>query len=88
MARASPPSVMRFIDSPARKRPITETRMAMGMELQTITMPRQLPRKNRIMSDTSADASRASRSTSWIAARTKTLWSKSSLSSIPCGADL
>ncbi len=56
------------------------------MELETITMPRQLPRKKRIMSETSADASSASRSTSCTDARTNLLWSKSSFSSIPCGA--
>jgi len=63
-----------------------ETRIAIGMELETITIPRQLPRKKRIMSETSAAARSPSRSTSRTAARTKTLWSKSRDSTMPCGA--
>ena len=62
------------------------TRMASGMLVPTSTAPRQLPRKNRIISDTRTDAITASWSTLVTAARTKTDWSKSSFSSIASGA--
>jgi hypothetical protein len=47
---------------------------------------RQLPRKTRIIAETSTDETTASRSTPEIAARTKRDWSKSILRSIPSGA--
>ena len=52
----------------------------------TSTDPRQLPRKNRIIKETRIDAITASCSTFTTAARTNTLWSKSSFSSMPSGA--
>ena len=86
MASARPPMVMRFSVCPKRKRPTSPTRMASGMLVITIRAPRQLPRKNRIINETRMEASAASCSTFWMAARTKTDWSKSIFSSIPCGA--
>jgi hypothetical protein len=85
-ASARPPRVIRFRVCPVRNSPTTPDRMATGMEVQTMTIERQLPRKNRIISETSPAAMPASRSTLLMAARTKTDWSKSRLSSIPCGA--
>ena len=61
---------------------------ASGMDTLTITIPRQLPRKIRIMSETRIEDSTASWTTFLIAARTNTAWSKSSLSSSPSGAVL
>ncbi len=57
-----------------------------GMEVTTTRVLRQLPRNTRIMSDTSSAAMMASDATFWIAARTKTDWSKSRLTSKPSGA--
>ena len=46
--------------------------MASGMLVPTSTAPRQLPRKNRIISETRMEAITASCSTFWMAARTNT----------------
>ena len=86
MARARPPSVIRFSVWPKRKRPTSPTRMASGMLVPTSTAPRQLPRKKRIIKETRIEAITASCSTLVTAARTKSDWSKSSFSSIPSGA--
>ena len=65
---------------------MTAVKMASGIELATTIMERQLPRKNRIIRETSSEASSASRTTPCTAARTNTDWSKSSFSSSPVGA--
>ena len=57
MASARPPSVMRFNVCPQRKSATMLVRMAMGIELQTIKVERQLPRKKRIISATRPAAS-------------------------------
>ena len=57
-----------------------------GIEVETITVLRQLPRNTRIISDTRIDEMIASRTTFTTAARTNTDWSKSSFSSSPFGA--
>ena len=56
------------------------------MEVQTITMLRQLPRKRPTISETSSDEMIASRTTPLMAPRTKTDWSKSIFRSRPFGA--
>ncbi len=86
MASASPPRVMMLMLCPLSFSPTTAEQMASGIEVQTITIERQLPRNSPIISDTSADDSSASRSTRSIAPRTNTDWSKSMRKSIPCGA--
>ncbi len=72
MASASPPMVMRLSVWPKRNMPTMPTRMASGMLVETITTPRQLPRKKRIISETRIEAMTASWSTLVMAARTKT----------------
>jgi hypothetical protein len=86
MARLRPPRVMMFRVWPVSLRPMRPTRMARGMLVQTMSMLRQEPRNSRIISDTSREDTRASFATSWMAARTKWLWSKSKLSTMPLGA--
>ena len=72
IASARPPNVMRFRVCPPRNSPTRPTRMASGMLVPTSTAPRQLPRKNRIISETRMEAITASCSTFWMAARTNT----------------
>ncbi len=57
-----------------------------GMDADTITVLRQLPRNTRISTETRIEEMMASRITFCTAARTNTDWSKSSFSSSPCGA--
>ena len=57
-----------------------------GSRSDTTTTLRQLPRKTRIIIETSSDDTTASRSTPDMAALTKTDWSKSILISTPSGA--
>ena len=57
-----------------------------GMEIDTITVLRQLPRNSRIISETRIDEITASCTTLLIAERTNTDWSKSSDRSSPFGA--
>ena len=56
---------------------ISEVRIDSGMEMQTITVLRQLPRKSRIIRPVSIAAMTPSRTTPLMAARTKSDWSKS-----------
>jgi len=51
--------------------PRNAVKMASGIEVDTITMLRQLPRNTKIMSETRMDARIASRTTPEMAARTK-----------------
>ena len=57
-----------------------------GIEAETITVLRQLPRKTRISTETRIDEMIASRITFCTAARTNIDWSKSSFRSSPFGA--
>jgi len=66
--------------------PTIAEKMASGIDVQTITMLRQLPRNRPTISDTSSDEMIASRTTPLIAPRTNTDWSKSIFRSIPSGA--
>ncbi len=86
MASASPPRVMRLRVLSVRKRPAMPTRIARGMELETMATLRKLPRKKRIISETRMELMTASWSTLVSAARTKIDWSKSSLRAMPSGA--
>ena len=70
-AKAKPPSVMTLMVSPRAAKMHSEVRMESGMEMQTISVLRQLPRKSRIMSAVKKAAMPASRKTSLIDARTK-----------------
>ena len=54
MARARPPSVMALMVLPVTYKPMTAPRMASGIDVLAMTVMRQLPRNNRIMSDTRA----------------------------------
>jgi hypothetical protein len=56
------------------------------MEVQTTITLRQLPRNTRIMRETRSEARMASRITPLMAPRTNSDWSKSTFSSMPCGA--
>ena len=53
MARAKPPSVMALIVFHVTYRPMIEPRIASGIDMLAIKVMRQLPRKIRIMIDTS-----------------------------------
>ena len=57
-----------------------------GIEVETITVLRQLPRNTRISTETRIEEMIASRITFCTAARTNTDWSKSSFRSSPFGA--
>ena len=70
IASASPPSVMMLMLWPVSFSPTSAEKIASGIEVQTITMLRQLPRKSPTISDTSSDEMIASRTTPEIAART------------------
>ena len=71
-ASARPPSVMTLMVSPSQDSAVSENRMASGISMRMMTVERQLPRKSRIISPTSAAASAASRMTPNTAALTKT----------------
>ena len=86
MARLRPPMVMRFRVWPDSFMPITPNRMASGMLVQTRIMERQEPMNRKIITDTRAEATRASLATERIASRTNSDWSTSNLSSSPLGA--
>ena len=49
----------------------SEVRIESGIEMQTISVLRQLPRKSRIIKPVRQAAMRASRTTPWMEARTK-----------------
>ena len=66
--------------------PRNAVKMASGIEVDTITTLRQLPRNAKFISETSTDARIASRTTPEIAARTNSDWSKSIFRSSPSGA--
>ena len=55
IASARPPSVIRLIDCPVRNSPMMPAKIDNGMDTDTITVFRQLPRKIRIISDTRMD---------------------------------
>ncbi len=86
IASARPPSVMMLTVLPVSFRPTMAEKIASGIDVQTITMLRQLPRNSPTISDTRIDEMTASRTTPPIAPRTKTDWSKSMFSSRPLGA--
>ena len=85
-ARASPPSVMMLMVCPIKCSTISDVKMERGIEIATITVVRQLPKKSNNMSAVSP----AARSASWItpemACFTKTDWSASSVTSMPSGS--
>ena len=62
-ASASPPSVITLIVCPSKLRMQSDARIESGIEMHTITVLRQLPRKSRIINPVKAAAIRASRST-------------------------
>ena len=64
---------------------ISETRMESGMEMQTITVLRQLPRNTRIIRPVRNAAVTASRTTPLMAARTNRDWSNNCLTSSAAG---
>ena len=70
-ARARPPSVITLMVCPSRLRTQSEARIESGIEMQTISVLRQLPRNSRIIMPVRAAAIRASRTTPWMEARTK-----------------
>ena len=70
MASDRPPSVMMLIGVPGQVQPDDGGKIASGIDVQTMTIERQLPRKTPIISDTSTDEITASRSTLLIAPRT------------------
>ena len=70
-ASASPPSVMTLMVSPSQDNSVSENRMASGISMRMMTVERQLPRNNRIITPTKAAASAASRMTPNTAAFTK-----------------
>ncbi len=76
-ARAKPPSVITLMVCPRSPRMVSEVRIESGIEMQTISVLRQLPRNSRIMSAVSNAAMLASRTTPCTAARTNSDWSKS-----------
>ena len=63
-ASARPPSVMMLMVSPSTLSSRSEVRIDSGMEMQMISVLRQLPRNTRIMIDVSAAAMRPSRTDS------------------------
>ena len=60
MASAKPPSVIRLMVCPVRKRPATPAAIDSGIDSETMTVFRQLPRKIRIISETRIDDRTAS----------------------------
>ena len=77
-ASASPPSVITLMVAPSRLKQISDTRIESGMEMHTITVLRQLPRKTRIIRPVRNAAVMASRTTPLMAARTNSDWSNNS----------
>ena len=71
-ARARPPSVITLMVSPSRLRMQSEVRIESGIEMQTISVLRQLPRNSRIIRPVRPAAISASRTTPLMEARTKT----------------
>ena len=63
---------MTFTVSPSQAKAVSANRMASGISMRMMTVERQLPRKTRIITPTSAAASAASRMTPTTAALTKT----------------
>ena len=72
MASASPPSVIRLMVCPKANRPAMPAKIDSGMDTETITVFRQLPRNSRIISDTRIEEMIASRTTFSMAALTNT----------------
>ena len=69
-ASARPPSVITLVVWLSMFKAISETRMESGIEMQTISVLRQLPRNSRIIMPVRKAAIRASRTTPLMAART------------------
>ena len=86
IASASPPSVIRLMVWPVRNSPASPAKIDSGIDSETITVLRQLPRNTRIISETRIDEMIASWTTFSTAPRTNTDWSKSIFSSSPSGA--
>ena len=86
IASANPPRVMMLIVWFVNLSPRNAVKIASGIEVDTITTLRQLPRNAKIIRDTSTEARIASRTTPDIAARTNSDWSKSIFRSSPSGA--
>ncbi len=78
-ASAIPPRVMTLSVSPSHASTMIDTRIDSGIETMTMSVLRQLPRKTRSMSAVSPAAMPASFTTPCTAARTKTDWSKRSV---------
>jgi hypothetical protein len=74
------------MEFPVRNSPTRPAKIDSGIEADTMTVLRQLPRNTRISTDTRIEEMIASRITFCTAARTNTDWSKSSLRSSPAGA--
>ena len=70
-ASAIPPSVIALSVWPKRSRTMIETRSESGIEIMTMSVDRQLPRKSSIMMAVSPAAMTASRTTPSIAPFTK-----------------
>ncbi len=70
-ARARPPSVMTLMVSPKALSTISDVRIESGIERQTISVLRQLPRNSRIIIPVRMAAIVASRTTPLTEARTK-----------------
>ena len=86
MASARPPSVIRLIVWPVRNRPTMPAKIDSGIEAQTITVLRQLPRNTQDHQRHQDRGDDRLAETFSIAARTNTDWSKSSFRSSPFGA--
>ena len=69
-ASASPPKVMMLSVSPIAESAAIAPRIASGIDVVTIRVERQLPRKSRIIRLVSAAAITPSRITPWMEART------------------
>ncbi len=85
-ARASPPRVMTLMVWPSTPRMVSEARIDSGIEISTIRVERQEPRKSRIISPVRTAAITASRTTSLMAPETNTDWSNSSVMVMSLGA--
>ena len=72
IASASPPSVITLIVWPSAYRPIKPAAIDSGIEVDTISTLRQLPRNTSTITDTSTAAMTPSRITPLIAPRTNT----------------
>ena len=69
-ASARPPNVITLMVWPIKFRMISEVKMDSGIEMQTITVLRQLPRNSRIINPVSTAAVTASFTTPLMDART------------------